>query len=99
MLLWFAVVAKALIEISLLFIVGRFILGLFAGEKRSSNFFYQMLDIAARPALWITRLISPKLIVDQHLPLAATSLLLIAWMLVTKLKIEECIKVGVAACQ
>ncbi len=99
MLLWFAVVAKALIELSLLFIVGRFVLGLFAGQKRDSNIFYQMLDIAARPALWLTRKISPKLIVDQHIPLAAGSLLLIGWMLVTKLKIEECIKVGVATCQ
>jgi hypothetical protein len=99
MLLWFAVVAKALIELSLLFIVGRFILGLFAGQKRDTNVFYQLLDVASKPALWLTRKISPKLIVDQHIPLAAGSLLLIGWMLVTKLKIEECIKVGVAACQ
>lgn len=99
MLLWFAVVAKALIELSLLFIVGRFVLGLFAGQKRDSNFFYQLLDMAAKPALWLTRKISPKFIVDQHIPLATCSLLLIGWMLATKLKIEECIKVGVAACQ
>lgn len=99
MLLWFAVVAKALIELSLLFIVGRFVLGLFAGQKRDTNVFYQLLDVAAKPALWLTRKISPKLIVDQHIPLAAGSLLLLAWVFVTKLKIEECLAVGVAACQ
>jgi hypothetical protein len=99
MLLWFAVVAKALIEISMLFIVGRFLLGLLAGDKKHDNFFYQMLDIAAKPVLWLTRFISPRLIVDQHIPLAAASLLLIGWAFVTKIKIDECLRVGVAACQ
>ncbi len=93
------VIAKSLIELSLLFIVGRFLLGLLAGAKRNTNIFWQMLDIAAKPALWITRRVSPKLILDQHIPLAAASWLLIAWVLVVKLKIDLCLQTGVAACQ
>jgi hypothetical protein len=93
------VIAKSLIELSLLFIVGRFLLGLLAGAKRSTNIFWQMLDIAAKPALWITRQVSPKLILDQHIPLAAASWLLIAWVLVVKLKIDLCLQMGAAACQ
>ena len=93
------VIAKSLIELSLMFIVARFILGLLAGAKRSTNVFWQLLDIAARPVLWITRRVSPKLILDQHIPLAAASWLLIAWVVMVKLKIDLCFQAGVAACQ
>ena len=93
------VIAKSLIELSLMFLVARFILGLLAGAKRSANVFWQLLDIAAKPALWITRRVSPKLILDQHIPLAAASWLVIAWVLVVKLKVELCLEAGVAACQ
>ena len=93
------VIAKSLIELSLMFIVARFILGLLAGAKRSTNVFWQLLDIAARPALWITRRVSPKLILDKHIPLAAASWLLIAWVVVVKIKIDLCFQAGVAACQ
>lgn len=93
------VIAKSLIELSLMFIVARFILGLLAGARRSTNMFWQLLDIAARPALWITRRVSPKLILDKHIPLAAASWLLIAWVVVVKIKIDLCFQAGVAACQ
>lgn len=93
------VIAKSLIELSLMFIVARFILGLLAGAKRGTNVFWQLLDIAARPALWITRRVSPKLILDKHIPLAAASWLLIAWVVVVKIKIDLCFQAGVAACQ
>jgi len=93
------VIAKSLIELSLMFIAARFVLGLLAGAKRESNFFWQLLDVAAKPALWLTRRISPKLILDQHIPLAASSWLLIAWVFVLKLKIDLCLAMGAAACQ
>jgi hypothetical protein len=93
------VILKSLIELSLMFIVARFILGLLAGAKRSSNIFWQLLDVAAKPALWITRRVSPKLILDQHIPLAASSWLLIAWVLLVKVKIDLCMQLGALACQ
>lgn len=93
------VILKSLIELSLMFIVARFILGLLAGAKRHTNVFWQLLDVAAKPALWITRRVSPKLILDQHIPLAAVSWLLVAWVLVVKLKIDLCLQMGALACQ
>jgi hypothetical protein len=93
------VIAKSLIELSLMFIVGRFLLGLLAGTKRDTNVFYQLLDVASKPALWITRKISPRLILDQHIPLATCSWLLIAWVMVLQLKIELCLELGIATCQ
>jgi len=93
------VILKSLIELSLMFIVGRFILGLLAGTKKSTNIFWQLLDIAAKPALYITRKLSPKLILDQHIPLAAASWLVIAWVFVVKQKIELCLQAGASLCQ
>ena len=93
------VIAKSLIELSLMFIIGRFLLGLLAGTKRDTNVFYQLLDVASKPALWLTRKISPKLILDQHIPLATSSWLLIAWVLVLQLKIDLCLELGIATCQ
>jgi hypothetical protein len=93
------VIAKSLIELSLMFIVGRFLLGLLAGANRDNNVFWQLLDVASKPALWLTRKVSPKLILDQHIPLAASSLLLIAWVFMVQLKIEMCFEMGIATCQ
>ena len=56
------VILKSLIELSLMFVVGRFILGLLAGAKRQTNVFWQLLDVASKPSLWLTRRVSPKLI-------------------------------------
>ena len=93
------VILKSLIELSLMFVVGRFILGLLAGAKRQTNVFWQLLDVASKPSLWLTRRYSPKLILDQHIPLAAVSWLIIAWVLVVMLKIDLCLQVGAEACQ
>ena len=93
------VIAKSLIELSLMFIVGRFLLGLLAGSNRDNNVFWQLLDVASKPALWITRKFSPRLILDQHIPLATSSWLIIAWVVVLQLKIEMCLEMGMATCQ
>lgn len=82
-----------------MFIVGRFLLGLIAGAKRDTNVFWQLLDVAAKPALWITRKISPKVVLDQHIPLATVSWLVLCWVLVTKTKIDLCLQMGPGACQ
>lgn len=98
-MLLLVVIFKGLTELSLLFVAGRFILGLFAGVKRQANIFWQLLDVAAKPALWVTRQVSPKLILDQHIPLAAASWLVVVWVLLAKTKIDLCLQLAVAACQ
>lgn len=98
-MLLFVVVLKSLAELALMFIAGRFILGLLAGKKKQTNVFWQLLDVAARPALWLTRSLSPKAILDQHIPLATASWLLLAWVLLTQAKIDMCLELGPGACQ
>ena len=98
-MLLFLVILKSLAELALMFIAARFILGLLAGKKKQTNVFWQLLDVAARPALWLTRALSPKAILDQHIPLATVSWLLLAWVLLTQAKIDMCLQLGPGACQ
>ncbi len=93
------IILKSLIELSLMFVIARFLLGLLAGIKKVTNVFWQLLDVAAKPVLWLTRKVSPKLILDQHIPFAAACWLVVAWVLVVKMKIDLCVDLGVATCQ
>ena len=85
------VVVKSLIDFAVMFIVGRAVLGFLVGSKRIQHVFWQILDIAARPALAFTRAVSPKVVLDRHIPLATLAWLLVAWFVVLKMKIETCL--------
>ncbi len=93
------IVLKSLIELSLCFIAARFALGIIAGANRQDNVFWQLLDIAARPALWLTRRVSPGVILDRHIPLAALGWLMTAWVLMVTFKVELCTLASAARCR
>ena len=90
---------KLVAEIALLALVGRFILGLLAGAKRDTNPFYGVLDVLVRPFIRLTRLVTPRIVLDRHVPLATFLLLLLAWLAVTAYKINLCLQIGVQACR
>src|SRR4028118_1076298 len=90
---------KLVAEIALMAIVGRFLLGLLAGARRDTNIFYGILDVLARPFLKATRLITPRLVLDRHLPLAAFFLLVLISVVATGYKINPCVPLGVRACR
>lgn len=94
-----AVIVKALAELALMALVGRFLVGILAGATREKNVFWQMLDILARPIIRATRFITPKIVLDQHVPLAAFFLLSFVWLLATQAKIAACLELGVEACK
>jgi len=90
---------KLIAEIALLALLGRWLLGLLAGPKREANLFYQVLGIVTRPVERLTRLLSPRLVLDRHIPLATGLLLASTWVVVTLLKIQTCLQIGVQQCQ
>lgn len=92
------VILKSLIELALAFIVGRLVLGVLIGNRRDGNLVWQLLDIAAKPALWLTRRLSPKIVLDRHIPQVAMLWLGLAWLIVLTLKVDACIDVGVSNC-
>ncbi len=90
---------KLLAEIALMTLVGRWFLGLLAGAKRETNPFYQVLSIVARPVERLARWVSPRQVLDRHIPLAAGLLMLSVWMVSTVLKVQICIEIGVQQCR
>ncbi len=90
---------KLLAEIALLALVGRWLLGLLAGARREKNFFYQVLSVVTRPVERLTRAISPRVVLDQHIPLAAALLLISVWVVSLLMKVQICLEIGVAQCR
>jgi len=58
-----------------------------------------LLQIVGRPFVALARLVSPRFVVERHLPLVAFFLLLFLWLAVTILKIQTCLRVGVEMCK
>ncbi len=89
-MLWLAVTLKLLAEIALMALIARGVLGLLAGAARERNPVYRLLDLLSRPALRLFRAISPRRVLDRHLPLLATLGLAWIWLAALMLKVSAC---------
>lgn len=89
---------KLVIEIALMALAGQFVLGLLAGAKRESNFFYRLFQVLTGPFIKGMRLITPRAVLDRHVPLATFVFLLSMWLVVTIVRINLCLQVGVQTC-
>jgi hypothetical protein len=89
---------KLVAEIALMSLLGQFVLGLLAGAKRDTNIFYQLLATLTKPFVRGARLISPKVVLDRHVPLVAFLLLAFVWLVATIFRVQLCLEIGVQAC-
>lgn len=94
-----ATTVKLLAEIALLALLGQGVIGVLAGEARERNAFYRLLQLLGRPWVWVARRLSPRLVLDRHVPLLAFFLLLMVWAAATIGKISICLQIGVALCR
>ena len=92
-------VFKLLAEIALLAMVGQAVLGLLAGAKREQNLFYQLLQVMTRPFLRGARLITPRVVIDRHVPYVAFLLVFFVWLVATLTKISICVQIGEELCK
>jgi hypothetical protein len=90
---------KLIVEIALMALVGQWVLGLLAGQKRDTNLFYQLLSVMIRPFVKATRLITPRLVIDAHIPLVTFLLLAMIWVVATYIRISICLEIGVHLCR
>ena len=74
------VIVKALAELAFMFLAGRGALYVLAGAKRQGNIFYQLFCILTDPLLKGARWITPRFVVDAHIPLVTLILLLWIWL-------------------
>lgn len=92
-------IVKLLAEIALLALAGQAVLAVLAGVKREQNVFYQLLQVMTRPFIAGARFITPKLILDRHVPYVAFLLLFFIWLVATIAKINICVQIGVELCK
>lgn len=90
---------KLIAEVALLALFGQWVLGLLAGAKKDSNLFYQILQIVGKPFVAAARFITPKQIIDRHVPFVAFLLLLFVWIAATLMRIRICLEIGVELCK
>ena len=98
-MLTLANVVKLISEIALMALLGQWVLGLLAGARKEQNIFYQILEILGRPFVLVARKISPKMVLDRHVPLVAFCLLLFVWLAATLYRIQACLQIGVEHCK
>jgi hypothetical protein len=99
-MLLFLSIVKLVCEIALMALFGQWILGLLAGAKREQNLFYQILAQVGRPFVLLARFITPRsIVVERHVPLVAFLVLAFTWILVTALRIQHCLQIGVELCK
>ncbi|MFZ9298040.1 MAG: hypothetical protein ACO24Y_06875 [Hylemonella sp.] len=90
---------KLISEIALMALLGQWVLGLLAGARKEQNIFYQVLQILGRPFVSLARLLTPKMVLDRHVPLVAFLLLLFVWLAATLYRIQTCLQIGVELCK
>lgn len=92
-------ILKLLAEVALLALAGQWVLGLLAGKHRDQNLFYQVFQVITKPVIRGARMLSPRVVLDQHLPLVAFLLLFFVWLAATLAKIDICVRIGVHLCK
>lgn len=73
-------IARALTEVAGWFMLGQGVLYVFAGSRRNENFVYQLFALLTRPIMRVTRVVTPRIVRDEHIWLAAFLLLLWLWL-------------------
>ena len=90
---------KLIAEIALLALVAQGLLALLAGRGRDGNFVYRLFELLTRPFVKATRWITPRVVLDRHVPLVAFLLLVTLWLAATAVKIDLCLEVGIEVCR
>jgi uncharacterized protein YggT (Ycf19 family) len=80
-------ILKALVEVVGLALIGQGIVALLAGPAREQNLVYRLFRVVTDPFLKLTRAITPRIVLDQHIGIAAVLLLVGAWFVLLISKI------------
>lgn len=83
-------ILRALVEVAGLALLGQGLLAVLAGSKRDANFVYRLFQIITGPVIKLVRLVTPRFIIDRHLPFLAFFLMFWLWLALAFLKRYLC---------
>lgn len=81
---------RAVVEVALLALLGQGVLALLAGAGRANNPIYRLFRIVTAPALKAARHVTPRRVMDKHLPFVAFLLLFWLWLALAWIKRSLC---------
>lgn len=76
------VILQTLILVAGLSLLAQGIVALFNWRRRQDNFVYQLFSIVTRPVVAVVRKVTPRIVLDEHVPLVTFLLLFFAYFLV-----------------
>jgi uncharacterized protein YggT (Ycf19 family) len=77
---------RAMVEVAMLSLLGQGIVAVLAGNKREHNPIYQLFAVITRPVIRLLRSVTPRKVIDRHLPFVAFFLLFWFWLSLAYLK-------------
>lgn len=87
-------IVRLLVEIAGYSLLGQGLLAMLAGARRDQNVFYRILKTITSPVIRAVRFITPRFIVDAHIPFLAFFLLFWIWVAVSIAKRYVCATQG-----
>jgi hypothetical protein len=81
---------KALVEISAMSLLAQGAIGVLSGASRQRNFAYRLLQVITAPLIRGARALTPAVIADRHLGLAAFFMLFWLWIALIYAKAYVC---------
>jgi hypothetical protein len=89
-------VLRALVEVAGFFLLGQGLLYVLAGGTREKNAIYLLFRLITSPVVKAIRVITPKQIVDKHVPVVAFFLLFWMWIGLAYIRRAICVADGLA---
>jgi hypothetical protein len=83
-------VLRTLVEVAGFALLGQGALAVLAGKYREQNAFYRVLRIVTGPVVRAVRFITPRFIIDAHVPFITFFLLFWLWIVLAVVKRHLC---------
>jgi uncharacterized membrane protein YedE/YeeE len=85
---------RVVVEVALLALLGQGVLAVLAGSRRRENVVYQLFATVTSPVVRMARFVTPKVVVDRHLPMVAFFILFWLWIGLAYVKLQICQQAG-----
>ena len=73
--------AQQLVLVAALALFGQLVVGMFNWRAREQNVVYRLFQLIASPVVKLVRLITPRVVIDRHIPVAAFMVLAFAYFI------------------
>lgn len=83
-------ILRVLVEVAGFALLGQGVLALLAGKHRHDNLFYKILQTVTAPVVKAVRAVTPRFILDAHVPLVSFFLLFWLWIALAFAKHHLC---------